>query len=55
MKMYLERIDSEEKRRLFISEVLDACKSQYPFQPVRGKILFPFQRLFFIAYKAAGT
>jgi trans-aconitate 2-methyltransferase len=54
MKMYLERIDSEERRRLFTSEILDACKSQYPLQP-DGKILFPFQRLFFIAYKPAGS
>jgi trans-aconitate 2-methyltransferase len=54
MKMYLERIETEEKKRQFKAEILEACKPQYPFQP-DGKILFPFQRLFFIAYKAAET
>ena len=54
MKMYLDRIDIEDNRRLFKSEILEACKPQYPFQK-DGKILFPFQRLFFIAYKAAET
>jgi trans-aconitate 2-methyltransferase len=51
MKMYLERIGTEEKRVAFKSQILEACKPQYPFQH-DGKILFPFKRIFFVAYKA---
>jgi trans-aconitate 2-methyltransferase len=50
MRMYLDRLDTEEKRRAFTDEILETCREQYPFQR-DGKILFPFQRLFFVACK----
>jgi trans-aconitate 2-methyltransferase len=50
MKMYLERIGSDVKRREFTSQVLEACKAHYPRQQ-NGRILFPFRRIFFVAYK----
>jgi trans-aconitate 2-methyltransferase len=50
MKPYLERLGSVELRQLFQSQVLEECRSAYPEQQ-NGRILFPFRRLFFIAYK----
>ncbi len=50
MKSYLERIKDDEQRRLFQIQVLEECLEDYPEQQNR-KILFPFQRLFFVAYK----
>jgi trans-aconitate 2-methyltransferase len=50
MKPYLERLATDELRRLFQSQVLDECRPAYPEQQDR-KILFPFKRLFFVAYK----
>jgi trans-aconitate methyltransferase len=49
--MYLERLDTEEDTHRFTNEILETCRGQYPFQR-DGRILFPFQRLFFIAYKS---
>jgi len=42
-------LPDELARSAFENEVLDACR---PFYPVRehGKILYPFRRIFFIAY-----
>jgi len=50
MRPYLERLTSEEQRRLFQKQVLDECRSDYPEQQ-DGRILFPFKRLFMVAYK----
>lgn len=50
MRPYLERLASAEQKRAFQSQVLDACRAGYP-QQRDGRILFPFNRLFFIAYK----
>jgi trans-aconitate 2-methyltransferase len=51
MKPYLERLESDDLRRLLQSQVLDECRHAYPEQQ-DCKILFPFKRLFFVAYKA---
>jgi trans-aconitate 2-methyltransferase len=50
MKSYLERLANDDFRRLFQSQVLDECRPAYPEQQDH-KILFPFKRLFFVAYK----
>jgi trans-aconitate 2-methyltransferase len=50
MKTYLSRLADEQERRTFAGQVLDACREKYPLQ-ADGKILFPFRRLFFIAYR----
>ena len=50
LKMYLERIEDDAGRRQFKTEILEACKVNYPVQE-NGKILFPFKRVFFVAYK----
>lgn len=50
LKIYLERIDTEDGRSQFKSEILEMCRAQYPTRQ-NGKVLFPFRRLFFIAYR----
>jgi trans-aconitate 2-methyltransferase len=50
LKIYLERIEEEEGRLQFKAEILEACASKYPRQS-NGKVLFPFKRIFFVAYK----
>jgi trans-aconitate 2-methyltransferase len=50
MKPYLERLATDEIRHLFQSQVLDECRSAYPEQQDH-RILFPFRRLFFVAYR----
>lgn len=52
MKPYLERLPGDDAKRRFQSDILDACRADYPVQP-DGKLLFPFRRLFFIAYHDA--
>jgi trans-aconitate 2-methyltransferase len=48
MKPYLERLADDGLKKLFQSRVLDECRAAYPVQR-DGRILFPFQRLFFLA------
>jgi trans-aconitate 2-methyltransferase len=50
MKTCLGRIGTEEGKKQFKHEILEKCKGQYPLQR-DGKIIFPFKRLFFIAWK----
>lgn len=50
MKPYLERIHSEDKRREFMDDILHKIEQAYSVQE-DGRVLFPFSRLFFIAYK----
>ena len=49
MRPYLERISSDERRRTFVNQVLELCSPEYPIQP-NGKVIFPFKRLFFVAW-----
>jgi trans-aconitate 2-methyltransferase len=50
LKIYLERIGDEEGKLKFKTAILEACKAKYQVQS-NGKILFPFKRIFFVAYK----
>ncbi len=50
LKPYLERLKTDEDRKKFEEEVLIKIKNAYPLQR-NGKVLFPFNRLFFIGYK----
>lgn len=49
MRPFLERLPDQSARAAFENEVLDACRPFYPVRK-RGEILYPFRRLFFIAY-----
>jgi trans-aconitate 2-methyltransferase len=51
LKPYLERLPSDEARERFEDELLAECKRRYSLQG-NGKLLFPFDRLFIMAYKA---
>ena len=50
LKIYVERITDEKEKLYFKTEILEACKAKYPVQS-NGKVLFPFKRIFFVAYK----
>lgn len=50
MKVYLERLNGEQEEREFKAQTLEECRAAYP-EENDGKILYPFQRLFFVAYK----
>jgi trans-aconitate 2-methyltransferase len=52
MRPYLEAIDSETERERFIAEYLVAIRPLYRPQS-NGRVLFPFRRLFMIAYRGA--
>jgi trans-aconitate 2-methyltransferase len=50
MKHYLERISDDREKAKFKSQVLEGCRESYSFQK-NNKILLPFRRTFFTAYK----
>jgi trans-aconitate 2-methyltransferase len=50
LKPYLELLPNEEKRKEFENEIREECKELYKTQS-DGTVLFPFERMFFIAYK----
>lgn len=50
LKPYLDRLESENDKLEFESAVLRNIKEAYPSQENR-RVIFPFKRLFFIAYK----
>jgi trans-aconitate 2-methyltransferase len=50
LKPYLEKLDTEKEKREFENDILQECKKYYKEQP-NGKVLFPFERMFIIAYK----
>jgi trans-aconitate 2-methyltransferase len=50
MKPFLDALPTDSDRARFEDEVLEEAKKVYP-QQVDGKVLFPFRRLFFVAYK----
>ena len=50
LRPYLERLESEEMKAEFEEYLLEEIKRDYPLQK-NGKVLFPFERLFFVAYK----
>jgi trans-aconitate 2-methyltransferase len=50
LRPYLERLPDESRRDAFQREILKACAESYPEQD-DGRILYPFQRFFFIVRK----
>jgi trans-aconitate 2-methyltransferase len=50
MRTYLERLPGEKEKESFRNQVLGACRDSYLAQK-DGRILYPFERLFFIAYR----
>ena len=50
LRPFLEALAGEEERRNFERRVLDRYIAAYPRQP-DGHVLFPFKRLFFVAYR----
>jgi len=50
LRPFLEALAGDEERRDFERKVLDRFIAAYPRQP-DGRLLFPFQRLFFVAYR----
>jgi trans-aconitate 2-methyltransferase len=50
MKPFLERLPDDESRARFEAEVLEACGPSYPVRG-DGKVIYPFRRIFFIAYR----
>ncbi len=50
MRPFLESLPDDASRREFENDVLAGCKDQYEFRK-DGKVLYPFKRIFFVAYK----
>lgn len=50
MRPFLERLPDDGSRKSFEQEVLDGCKQEYELRP-DGNVLYPFKRIFFVAYK----
>jgi trans-aconitate 2-methyltransferase len=50
MRPYLEHLADEEQRRLFEQMCLEGFQEAYPPND-QGKVLFPFRRLFIVAYR----
>jgi trans-aconitate 2-methyltransferase len=50
MRPYLERLPDAAARVAFKAEVLEACRGDFP-AAADGKVLMPFKRLFFVAWK----
>lgn len=53
LRPFLAALENDEDRKRFEAEVLDRVKKSYPPQ-ADGRVLFPFRRLFFIAYRETG-
>jgi trans-aconitate 2-methyltransferase len=49
LRPYLESLDSDIERRRFEELLLAGLEQAYP-RRVDGRVLFPFRRLFFVAY-----
>jgi trans-aconitate 2-methyltransferase len=50
MRPYLERL-ADDEREAFQAQVLEISRPHYPVQR-DGRVLFPFPRLFYVAYRA---
>jgi len=50
MRPFLEALPDDDARRRFTAQYLDAIRGVYPVR-AEGRVLFPFQRLFLIAYR----
>ncbi len=52
LRPYLDRLTADADRARFLADYLQRLPQAYPPRP-DGRILFPFKRLFLIAYRAA--
>jgi trans-aconitate 2-methyltransferase len=50
LRPFLESLTTESDREHFLAEYLRRIRAEYPVRP-DGKVLFPFRRLFLIAYQ----
>jgi len=50
LRPYLEALASDDERKAFEQMLLERYTRSYPRRP-NGKVLFPFRRLFFVAYR----
>jgi trans-aconitate 2-methyltransferase len=50
LKPYLEELKTDKEKRKFENDILKECRKYYKEQS-NGKVLFPFERMFMIAYK----
>jgi trans-aconitate 2-methyltransferase len=50
LRQYLDQLNTENERQTFEEEILEECYRYYKVQS-NGKVLFPFMRMFMIAYK----
>lgn len=50
MRPFLEKMPDDRSRHQFEDEVLAGCKDEYEVRK-DGKLLYPFRRIFFVAYK----
>ncbi|MDR2612306.1 MAG: methyltransferase domain-containing protein [Deltaproteobacteria bacterium] len=50
LKPYLDQLEDGAERGMFEADVLEACRKRYPARG-DGKVLFPFERQFIIAYR----
>lgn len=50
MRPFLERLPDDASRKQFEEAIFEECRNDYKIQK-DGKILYPFKRIFFIAYK----
>jgi trans-aconitate 2-methyltransferase len=51
LRPFLEACGTEQERQNFLAEYTEGIREAYPAQP-NGKVLFPFRRLFVVAYQA---
>lgn len=52
LRPYLEALPDDRERARFEAELLERYQATYPIQE-NGKVLFPFRRLFIVAYQTA--
>ncbi len=52
LRPFLEALSAQAERERFTADYLDAVRKAYPVRP-DGRVLFPFRRLFLIAYRAS--
>jgi trans-aconitate 2-methyltransferase len=50
LKPYLDKLETDNDKQEFNEDILFECKKYYKEQS-NGKVLFPFERMFIIAYK----
>ena len=50
MRPFLDALSTDAEREAFTAEYLAAIREAYPARP-DGRVLFPFRRLFIVAYR----